>query len=69
MKRLCLLFALLVLLLSPVVPAAAEETPPNAPMTLRIGYRNTHGFLEQQPDGTYDGYMYAYLTELARHTN
>lgn len=70
MKRLCLLFALLVLLIAPVVPATAEETPTtNAPMTLRIGYRNTHGFLEQQPDGTYDGYMYAYLTELARHTN
>ena len=39
-----------------------------APSVVRVGYMNHPGFLEQEEDGTYDGYCYAYLNEIAKYT-
>ncbi|NLG05755.1 MAG: transporter substrate-binding domain-containing protein, partial [Clostridia bacterium] len=36
--------------------------------TLRVGYMDYHGFIDQEPDGTYSGYCVEYLNEISKYT-
>lgn len=45
---------------------SAQDAP--HPALVRVGYMDNPGFLQRKADGSYDGYAYAYLNELAKYT-
>ena len=54
--------------LFPDMAAANPSAYAGKSRVVRVGYLNSPRFLQQLDDGTYDGYGYAYLMEIARHT-
>ena len=69
MKKFSFFLILCLSLLLPMVPSATADPETDVPSVVRVGYLNNPGFLEKKPDGTYDGYMYSYLNEIAQYAN
>ncbi len=70
MKRIRHTLAILLLgalLFSFCFPAYAAESEKLA--TLRVGYMDYHGFIDEESDGTYFGYGAEYLCEISKYTN
>ena len=64
--RIGILFTVLFCLLLFSFTARAAE---NGSRVVRVGYPVQQGFTEISEDGTYSGYTYEYLQEIARYTN
>lgn len=52
--------------LNPQSVNAAEQEPEQK--TVRVGYMDYDGFIEEQPDGTFSGYAAEYLTRISEFT-
>jgi signal transduction histidine kinase/ActR/RegA family two-component response regulator len=63
---LLVLLTICILLCPEMTPLSAQDAP--HPALVRVGYMNNPGFLQRKDDGSYDGYAYAYLNELAKYT-
>ena len=64
--RIGILFTVLFCLLLFSFTARVAE---NGSRVVRVGYPVQQGFTEISEDGTYSGYTYEYLQEIARYTN
>ena len=69
MKKFSFFLIFCLSLLLPMMPSATADPGTDVPGVIRVGYLNNPGFLEKKSDGTYDGYMYSYLNEIAQYAN
>ena len=66
-KRTMSMLLVLLLMLSLCTPAFAASQ--STPTTVKVGYIDYRGFIEQQEDGSFTGYAVDYLNEISKYTN
>ena len=66
--RYLVIFFLLLFAAFAAVPSGVYGYPSEG-RTVRVGYLNNPGFLQWNADGSYGGYCYEYLMEIAKYTN